>query len=329
MAKESGRNPNVEYKKNLDGSDNPKYIDLLDEDNPIAGQKFACISFVSPEKIIRQKDMFFFEEFLKQFDLNKSLEKFTQFLNFISFKYHVNFDNMTKDLEEFVKEEKANLHKTTLDDEYKNFIDAHEEKLEEKYKEKYGFQTSTRGIKIRGVFPNQQEAELRCKMLRELDPHHDVYVGPVGMWVPWEPEAYKTGRVEYLEDELNQLMNEKQTNEKNAKIEFDKRVREAKEKAMEDNRKKAEESGNVLTQTITKDGELVNIKNLNTTEMNLLEMSEEVSNEIIRKQLFEGDDIVTDKNNDHGLSQLNLSENVNFEVKKEEEHPIESFEEVD
>jgi hypothetical protein len=318
MAKENERNPHVEYKNNLDGSENPKYIDLLDEDKPIAGQKFACISFISPDKIIRQKDMFFFEEFLKQFDLNKSLEKFTQFLNFISFKYHVDFDKMTKDLEEFVKEEKANLHKTTLDDEYKNFIDAHEEKLEEKYKENYGFQTSTRGLKIRGVYPNQQEAELRCKMLRELDPHHDVYVGPVGMWVPWEPEAYKTGRVEYLEDELNQLMNEKQKNEKTAKMEFDKRVREAKEKAMEENRKKAEESGNVLTQTITKDGELVNIKNLNTTEMNLLENGEEVSDETIRKQLFEGDDIVTDKNNDHGLSQLNLGNDTNFEFKKED-----------
>lgn len=324
MAKENERNPHVEYKNNLDGSENPKYIDLLDEDKPIAGQKFACISFISPDKIIRQKDMFFFEEFLKQFDLNKSLEKFTQFLNFISFKYHVDFDKMTKDLEEFVKEEKANLHKTTLDDEYKNFIDAHEEKLEEKYKENYGFQTSTRGLKIRGVYPNQQEAELRCKMLRELDPHHDVYVGPVGMWVPWEPEAYKTGRVEYLEDELNQLMNEKQKNEKTAKMEFDKRVREAKEKAMEDNRKKAEESGNVLTQTITKDGELVNIKNLNTTEMNLLENGEEVSDETIRKQLFEGDDIVTNKNNDHGLSQLNLGDDASFELKKEDD-----MEEVD
>ena len=268
--------------------------------------------------------MFFFEEFLKQFDLNKSLEKFTQFLNFISFKYHVDFDKMTKDLEEFVKEEKANLHKTTLDDEYKNFIDAHEEKLEEKYKENYGFQTSTRGLKIRGVYPNKQEAELRCKMLRELDPHHDVYVVPVCMWVPLEPEAYKTGRVEYLEDELNQLMNEKQKNEKTAKMEFDKRVKEAKEKAMEENRKKAEESGNVLTQTITKDGELVNVKNLNTTEMNLLENSEEVSDETIRKQLFEGDDIVTDKNNDHGLSQLNLGDDNHFELKKEDD-----MEEVD
>ena len=50
------------------------------------------------------------------------------------------------------------------------------------------------------------------------------YVGPVGMWMPWEPEAYKTGRVEYLEDELNQLMSEKNKNEKAAKQEFEKRV---------------------------------------------------------------------------------------------------------
>ena len=45
MAKENERNAYVEYKNNLDGSENPKYIDLLDEDKPIAGQKFACISF--------------------------------------------------------------------------------------------------------------------------------------------------------------------------------------------------------------------------------------------------------------------------------------------
>ena len=32
------------------------------------------------------------------------------------------------------------------------------------------------------------------------------------MWMR-EPEAYKTGRVEYLEDELNELMSEKNKNE--------------------------------------------------------------------------------------------------------------------
>ena len=56
-----------------------KQVDLLDEDKPIANQKFVCISFVSPEKIIENKNAFFFEEFLKSWDLNKSVEKFNQF----------------------------------------------------------------------------------------------------------------------------------------------------------------------------------------------------------------------------------------------------------
>ena len=35
--------------------ENNKYVDLLDEDKPIAGQKFACLSFISPEKILKTK----------------------------------------------------------------------------------------------------------------------------------------------------------------------------------------------------------------------------------------------------------------------------------
>jgi hypothetical protein len=138
--------------------------------------------------------------------------------------------------------------------------------------------------------------------LREVDPNHDVFVGPVGMWMPFHPEAYKTGRVEYLEDELNQLMHEKDKNEKQAKTEFDARVRETKEKAIADNMKKALESGNVLTQTINADGQLVSVKDMNTTELSLNENS---SLSDIRKELFEGENIVTDfKNSDHGLSEL-------------------------
>ena len=118
---------------------------------------------------------------------------------------------------------------------------------------------------------------MRCKLLREVDPHHDVYVGPVGMWMPWDPEAYKTGRVEYLEDELNQLMHEKKTNEAKAKQEFDKRVREAKETAIEKNKKLAAETGNKLTQNIDEEGNLYSID------------SSGANNELvadIRKELF-------------------------------------------
>jgi len=288
-------------KESFPRKNDPKYIDLLDEDMQVAGQKFVCLSFVSPEKILKQRDLFVFSQFLKQYDLSKSLEKFTQFLNFISFKYKLDFDKLTKDLQEFGDEEKETLYKSTLEDEYKNYVDNHEESLEAKFNELNQFQTSTRGLKVRGAYPSQQEAELRCKMLRELDPNHDVFVGPVGIWVPWDPEAYKTGKVEYLEEELNQLMTEKTKNEKHAKDEFQKRIREARKKAVEDNIEKATESGNVLTQTINSAGELVNIKNINTTE-NALYQKGIVDKASIQKELFEGENVVTDGNNDHGLS---------------------------
>ena len=287
------------------------YIDLLEEDKPIAGQKFVCISFISPEKIVKQREIFMFDKFIKQWELSKSLEKFTQFLSFLSYKYSMNLEDLTKDLQEFCSEEKDNLFLTNLNDEYKTYLDNNEEKLLEEFNEINQCKTSVRGIKIRGSFPTQQEAELRCKLLREVDPNHDVYVGPVGLWMPWHPEAYKTGRVEYLEQELNELMHEKNKNEHNAKLEFEKRVQDSKEKAMKDNIEKAKISGSKLTQTMNAEGELVNINNLNTSELSILynaqKENKEISTSDIRRELFEGDNIVTNKNNDHGLSALGIN----------------------
>ena len=284
--------PNFERKLTKNGKKNKKYVDLLEEDKPIAGQKFVCVSFVSPEKILKQKEIFYFEEFLKKWDFTKSMEKFVQFLNFISYKYNINFNNMTEDFKEFVKEERANISSLTIEDEYKTFLDNNEEDLEKRFGVEHNFQTSTRGLKIRGAFPTLEEAELRCKMLRELDPNHDVFVGPVGLWMPWEPEAYKTGRVEYLEEELNKLMHEKTKNETNAKTAFEQRVKETKQHAIEENIKNAEKSGNVLTQSIDEHGNLIGV---NTQEHRLREENNEISTADIRKELFEGDNIVTKK----------------------------------
>jgi hypothetical protein len=279
------------------GKPNPNYVDLLEEDKAIAGQKFVCISFVSPENILKQKEIFFFQEFLKKWEWNKSMEKFIQFLNFVSFKYAITFNDVVEDFKSFVKEEQSSLY-ISIDDDYKTFLDTNEEELEKQFGIKHNFQTSTRGIKVRGVYPSMEEAELRCKLLREIDPNHDVYVGPVGLWMPWEPEAYKTGRVEYMEDELNQLMHEKQKNEAQAKQSFDQRVKETKQKAIEENIKNAEKSGNPLTQTIDANGNLIGINSLGA-----LKESDVVSSADIRMELFDGENIVTGKT-DHGQSKL-------------------------
>ena len=289
-------------RKQHNGKENPKYVDLLEEDKPIANQKFVCMSFCSPEKILKQKEIFFFEEFLKNWEFNKSMEKFLQFTNFISFKYNISFEDLNKDFKDFIQEEKNNLAKSNLADDYKTYLDNHEDELQNKFDIENNFQTSTRGLKIRGVYPTQEEAELRCKMLREIDSNHDIMVGPVGMWMPWGPEAYKTGRVEYMEEELNQLMHEKQKNEANAKTAFEQRVKETKQKAIEENIKNAEKSGNTLSQTIDENGNLVGVNNASTQEFALGEQ-ENISTADICKELFEGENIVVGKS-DYGQSQL-------------------------
>ncbi len=289
-------------RKVKNGKANTKYVDLLEEDKPIAGQKFVCMSFISPENILKQKEIFFFEEFLKKWEFNKSMEKFLQFINFVAFKYNMSFEDLDKDFKDFVKEEKDNLTKSNLADDYKTFLDNFEPELQKQFDIQNEFQTSTRGLKVRGVFPSEEEAELRCKLLRELDPNHDILVGPVGMWMPWDPEAYKTGRVEYMEEELNQLMKEKQKNESNAKAAFEQRVKETKQQAIEENMKKAEKSGNTLSQTIDENGNLIGVNNASTHEFALGEQ-DNISTADICAELFEGENVVVGKS-DYGQSQL-------------------------
>lgn len=247
-------------RKVVNGRENPKYIDLCDEDQPIAGQKFACLSFVSPEKILKQREQFIFDQFVKEWDFTKSISKTVEFLNFMTYKYKLNTESVMEDFQEFVKEENEKLKYSTTEDDFKTFMDQNEDKLHADFQKQNGFQTSVRGLKVRGVFPTQEEAELKCKKLRETDSNHDIFVGPVGMWIPWDPDAYKTGRVEFMEEELNQLHHEKLKNETKAKEEFDRRVIETKKKAIEENIKQAEKTGNVLTQTISKDGDLVGVR---------------------------------------------------------------------
>ena len=267
------------------GEVNPKYIDLCDEDPPIAGQKFACMSFVSPEKILKKREIFMFEQFLQQWEFSKCMEKSIDFLNFASYKYGLKVDDIIADFNEFVKEEETKLRAGGVDDDFKTFMDKNEDKLGEQFNRAHAFQTSVRGLKLRGVFANQDEAEMKCKKIREVDPHHDIFVGPVGMWIPWDPDAYKTGRIEFMEEELNQLHHEKLKNETKAKEEFERRVKETKQKAIKENIELAKKSGNVLTQTLNEDGQLIGVKE--TVNFDEREVSDTASvnvrNELLRE----------------------------------------------
>jgi hypothetical protein len=278
------------------GEKNEKYIDLCDEDSPIAGQKFACISFVSPEKILKKREVYLFDQFVKQWEFSKSMERYFEFIHFIAYKYNLNVTNLIDDFNDFVKEESDKIKKSGIEDDYKNFLDKQEDKLNEGFNREHAFQTSVRGLKVRGVYPTQDEAELKCKKLRESDPNHDIYVGPVGIWIPWDPDAYKTGRVEHMEEELNALHKEKLKNEEMAKKEFEERIRETKKKAIIENIEKAKKSGNKLTQTMDENGNLIGVKEtVNFEEREAADVeSTKIHNELLlenaRKRLEENGD---------------------------------------
>ena len=271
-------------KKTLEtGEPNPKYIDLCDEDPAVAGQKYVCMSFVSPEKILKKREMYIFDEFVKQWDFTKSMEKFNDFLQFMCYKYNLKPDDVMKNYDDFKRDEEAILKQSSTEDDYKNFLDKYEDRLNSDFNREHAFQTSVRGLKVRGVFPTQEEAEMKCKKLREMDPHHDIYVGPVGMWIPWDPDAYKTGRMEYMEEQLNALHKSKLENEEKAKQEFDRRVKDSKKKAIEENIKIAEKSGNVLTQTMDDEVNLIGVKE--TVNFEEREVADEESTKIYNEEL--------------------------------------------
>jgi hypothetical protein len=289
------------------GRTNQTYVDVLDEDRPLAQQKFCCISFISPETVLKDKSLFMFGEFLRTYEPTKAMERFADFMAFVSHKYDIDATVLTEDLQDFCDEEKSTLQESDLESEYKTFLDRNGDRLEDMFSKKHSFRTTVRGLKVRGVFPTQGEAELRAKMLREADQSFDVFVGPVGIWMPWEPDAYKTGRVDHLEPELNQLAQGKLDNEAKAKEYFEQRVKDAKRKAIEENIRKAEETGAKLTQTITDDGQLVGVRNMNTHESNLLGLGGEVTREQVEDELFNGAQSVPE-GTDHGLSALMLNQ---------------------
>ena len=83
--------------------------------------------------------MNFFEEFVKHWDFKQKMQKFTEFMNFLSYKYNLKFDNMVSDMDEYVKAEKEKLQQTSINDDYKTFLDNNEERLTEQFKKKTHF----------------------------------------------------------------------------------------------------------------------------------------------------------------------------------------------
>lgn len=224
---------------------------FLSDDPEIASQRWCLLSFISPENVLNRKDQFFFTTFVNQYDFQLRTKKMEEF--FVKQIQGINnkLDEEANRLEaldlsgaaaacrkstlsiesyvtEFQKFVKANLKELTasnLKEEYDDFMYKHGPKLEDDFYAKNQFQTTMRGLKIRGSYGQKEEAEARAKKLQKMDPDHNIYVGQVGKWLPWDPSPSAIPDQEYAEDQLNTLMKKYKENEE-AREQFHKEQRD-------------------------------------------------------------------------------------------------------
>ena len=196
-------------------------VDYLEVDNPIPGQNYACLSFVSPEKTLKEKELFLFNKYMNQRcgEWELKLDEITKDCS-EDYKSRIN-----KDIKEVLRKEL----KFTLSEFKSNFEDfkyKFNEDLDKAFLKIAGTQTSVRGVKVRGVYDSIQEAERKAKELQRKDRSFHVFVGQVGYWLPWDPNADRVDEEEYLEEDLNNLMKEYKKNEASRDIFYEEQKRE-------------------------------------------------------------------------------------------------------
>jgi hypothetical protein len=146
-------------------------------------------------------------------------------------------DTVMDSLKDFVRTNHAELKGSKLKDTYDDFIFANRDKLEEAFYAQNEFRTTVRGMKVRGVYNSREEAVARSKKLQRTDTIHNIFVGEVGKWLPWDPEPSQVGEQEYAEEKLNTLMKKYKENEDSREM-FE---RENRAKMMQGKKAKSEE----------------------------------------------------------------------------------------
>lgn len=218
--------------------------DFLTEDPEISSQKFVLLSFLSPEKVLKNKDVFLFQQFLKDYavqwrtsrleawlaeqvnGLNAKLEAVAgsldkQDLSGAAVEVRRNLlrvDTLVEEFQQYVRKNTREIHESSLKDDYETFVFKNGSKLEDEFFKMNQFRTTIRGIKVRGVFSSDVEATARAKRLQKSDPSMNIYMGAVGKWMAWEPDPNNVADQEYANEQLNTLMKKYRENEENREV---------------------------------------------------------------------------------------------------------------
>jgi hypothetical protein len=178
-------------------------IDYLEEDPEVPTQRYCIISFISPEKVLKQKAEFYNSKFVEWLEYDWKIKGFEKYNAFIAQKYNIKVEDLFKDTQEFTKVHNEDIKNTDIHEQYQVFMLKNEKELESLFTEKVQFQTNVRGVKVRRIFADLQEAQTYSKVLQRRYPRDNLYVGKVGAWLPWDPSEHMMPEVEYKENEVN------------------------------------------------------------------------------------------------------------------------------
>eukprot|EP00798_Chlamydomonas_sp_ICE-L_P025499 gene25499-11155_t len=180
-----------------------KEKDYLEQDEGIRGQRFACISFVSPEDVLVQKETFVLSRFLS--DLCKDVDIMLTNVTTL----HGGGQDSLEESVRLIRERYAYMwSESSMQDELNAYRLSRESTLDQEFRETTGdlSKTSIRGFKIRGVYGSLDEAKNRAKVISRTDNKFNVYIAEVGCWCPWSPNPDDITDCEYSETQLNTLM---------------------------------------------------------------------------------------------------------------------------
>jgi len=180
-------------------------VDYLDVDDIIPGQNYVCLSFVSPEALMEKREAF----------------------------------NVCKFLQSYCKEQELDYKE--LYSKYEDFTYKFSDKLQRDFDEQNEFQTSMRGLKVRGVYDTRQAADARAKKLSTSDSSFHVFIGQMGYWLPWDPNADGVQDEVFQNSQLNDMMEKYQENNINRDIFYEEQKRDKVKKAREEALKKKRE----------------------------------------------------------------------------------------
>ncbi|KAG2424894.1 hypothetical protein HXX76_014052 [Chlamydomonas incerta] len=225
--------------------------DFLEQDDPIRGQSYVCLSFLCPEQFLASKDAYVASEFVKRTgeDVRVMLDNLQSTLCDGSLGPEAAREviNSVREAHEFL------WRPEELQQTFRCFRNMNGPQLDDAFLKQNNNLCSMRGVKVRGVYSTLEEAQHRAAALQRRDPKHNIWVGEVGMWLPFSdnPDDVR-GNAEYAESTLNSLMKEYYKNYRDREAFFNERRQTALDQAAsKPGTKPASASGDVVPSAVS------------------------------------------------------------------------------